>query len=152
MTVAEPIPPPAHIAATPIPPPRRRVDLVEVDVGGGQPGPAQRLGYRPDRRQPGLRGVDADRRPRPDHGQRRQPEPVTGDHQGGRAVVGAAGVARGDAEPLNLRVQRLERGQLLQARVVPRVLVHCERAVRRLDRDDLGVEAALVDRANGVAV
>ena len=128
MTVAEPIPPPAHIAATPIPPPRLRssctsvtsirapvaatgwpseqplpltltlvrvdveqldgghahrrerlVDLEQVDVGERKPGPCQRFRDRLDRRETGERRVDADRRPRPDGGQRGQPQAIAGD-------------------------------------------------------------------------
>ena len=50
-------------------------------------------------------------------------------------------------EALDFRVQRLERGQLLHAGVPARMLVDREQPVRRLDGNDLLLEAALVDRA-----
>ena len=82
------------------------------------------------RRQAGLRGRHARRGPGPDDRQRfearaRREGPVGHDHRG-RAVVHARRVARGDAEALDLGVQRLQRRQLLQCRGPPGMLVDRE--------------------------
>jgi len=76
-----------------------------------------------------------------------------GDSRGG--VVGAAAVARRDGEPLNLRVQDLEPGQLLDGGVPAWMLVDADvhhRSVEllHLQRNDLLKELALIhgcDRA-----
>jgi hypothetical protein len=49
-------------------------------------------------------------------------------------------------------MQRLERGQFLHGGVATRVLIDREQAMRRLDRDDLLLEAAFVDGGDGIAV
>jgi hypothetical protein len=49
-------------------------------------------------------------------------------------------------------MKRLERGQLLDGGVAPRMLVDLEQTMRGLDRDDLVLESSLVDRLDGLAM
>ena len=128
------------------------VDLEKVDVGQRKAVTGKGFRDRLDGRQSGERGVDADRRPRPDGGQRRQPQAIARNRQRRRSIVGTAGIARGDREPFDLGVKRLERGQLLDAGVAAGMLVSLEQSVRGLDRDDLVLEPALVDRLDRLAV
>ena len=80
---------------------------------------------------------------------RRRGRLLARDEHAGRAVADLARVARGDHAVRQER--RLQRGELLGRRVAPRRLVDREERRRRLrfadlDRDDLVLEAALVDR------
>ena len=80
-------------------------------------------------------------------------EVLVGQCQRRGRVVGPAAVARGDREALDLRVQHLQRRELLEAGVAARMLVDAEldqRAVEACDlqRDDLVDEGAAVDRCD----
>ena len=110
------------------------VDLDQVDVGLAQPGPVQGPGDADRGGQPGASRLDPRRVPRPHRGQRREVVRLgvgpRGQHQGGATVAHARRVARRD-----LSVgpgERAERGQLLERRVGPGVLV--DRHGRRLAR------------------
>ena len=98
------------------------VDLPEVDVADVEAGAGERLRDRHGRGQAGVGRRHAGRGPRPHdrraaRGRTRRRAPSSTITMAAARVVDAAGVAGRDAEALDLGVQRLERGQLLHARV-----------------------------------
>ena len=128
------------------------VQLDDVDVVDRLAGQLERLRDRPRRRVAHDRRLDARDRPGAQHEPRckapfaclREPH----EQHGGRAVVDAGGVAR--RHRAALLEDGLQAGQLLR-RGRARVLVLDERLTRTrgLDRDDLLLEAALLDRICG---
>ena len=84
-------------------------------------------------------------------------EVLVGQGQRGGRVVGPAAVARGDREALDLRMQHLQRRELLEAGVATRMFIDAEldqRIVETFDlqRDDLVDEGAAVDRCDRTLV
>ena len=131
------------------------VDLDQVDVGDGQPGPGQRPAAGLDRSEAhDLRAERADPG-RHDPGQRGQAQlggpPVAHDHHRGGPVVQRAAVAGGDGAvgPEG----RFERGDGLQRGAGPGAVVAGDHgAVGQGDRGDLGLEDPVRDRLLGTVL
>src|SRR5215210_3796002 len=114
------------------------VQLDQVDVVSADSGPLEQLAHRRNGADPHHARVDAGDGRADEGAEGLEPELpralLARDHERGGTVVDAARVAGSDRASLAKR--RLERGELLRARVRPRVLVADDVA----DRDELGGE------------
>jgi hypothetical protein len=124
----------------------RLVDLDQVEVADPQACAVQQLARRRDRAGEHDHRVHADRHLVDDPRPRRQPEALGRGPAGQEDRGGAVGELRRGArrDPAVLLEGRLELGERLEVRIGADALVGLDRAVRRLDRHDLAVEAPLL--------